>query len=422
MFNPYLCDYPAHHRHSPKRTHAEMERSHRENTDASASRHSTSHSHRTSSPLPDSPLSNNHQQHQQQQHQHQQQQHHHQQRRSHPQTSGLHLPPIRTRFAGDGFDYRRPVMSTAAAANSSASNVIDLTSDDDTGTRAVPAASTRATRPPRFPREIIDLCDDDPQPERANSSRQRNRAPSSPEVEVTFSRRVPMEQRAEFDEVTRFFREALQGAQQEQRRGGANGGPPRFLQPPQTNHRTIEQYNQILNERTSVRRGNAAGRSRGERGEGQARQLPLPFLARAIATHDHDDILNVGTRPQIMEGLFNYTDVAFNLGDREPSPATYSAPDAAGPGFTRSPEENEVLVCPNCDSELCAGDEGSLKRQVWIIKGCGHAYCGECTTYRTSTRRKGKDCAGLAATFSRCVVKGCEKKCSNRSHMIQLFL
>lgn len=255
----------------------------------------------------------------------------------------------------------------------STSNVIDLTSDD------APAASTRASRPPRFPREIIDLCEDEPPNEAA---------PPSPEVEVTFARRVPRDPRA-----TRFFGEVLDGARR------INGGLPRL--------------NQILNDRTSVR----GGRRRSE-----GRPAHFPHLRRAVGV-DPDDILGDHQAPRLMMGLFNYTQPAFDLGnDREPTPATYSAPAAAGPGFTRSPDEDDVLVCPNCDAELCAGDEGSLKRQVWIIKSCGHAYCGECTTFRTQAKRKGKDRAGLSSTFSKCVVKGCEKRCSNRTHMIQLFL
>ncbi|KAK8154328.1 hypothetical protein IWX90DRAFT_489611 [Phyllosticta citrichinensis] len=315
-------------------------------------------------------------------------------------------------------------MSTSTT--NTASNVIDLTSDDDTGARAAPAASTRASRPPRFPREIIDLCEDEPQNEQANN-RQRHRPPPSPEVEVTFARRVPRDQRSDFEDAARFFDNMLEGALENTRRsGGVNGGLPRFPQPPHTNRHTLDHYNQILNDRTSVRRANAAaagGRSRSQRSEGRAAHFP--HLRRAVGV-DPDDILGgMGDyqAPRLMMGLFNYTQAAFDLGnEREPTPATYSAPEAAGPGYTRSPEENEVLVCPNCDAELCAGDEGSLKRQVWIIKACGHAYCGECTTFRTQSKRKGKDRVGLFSTFSKCVVKGCEKKCSNRTHMIQLFL
>ena len=71
----------------------------------------------------------------------------------------------------------------------------------------------------------------------------------------------------------------------------------------------------------------------------------------------------------------NFGMVGFDLGyggDRpEPPPPTYEAPPPAPEGFTRSPEEDDVLVCPNCDSELCKGDD-DVKKQVWIAKQCVH--------------------------------------------------
>lgn len=75
----------------------------------------------------------------------------------------------------------------------------------------------------------------------------------------------------------------------------------------------------------------------------------------------------------------NFNVVGFNLGFNHenendgpaPSPPTYDAPEKAPQGFTRSPEEKDVLVCPNCEDELCVG-ESELKKQVWIVKNCGH--------------------------------------------------
>ena len=75
----------------------------------------------------------------------------------------------------------------------------------------------------------------------------------------------------------------------------------------------------------------------------------------------------------------NFGIVGFDLGyggghQAEPPPPTYEAPPPAPEGFTRNPEENDVLVCPNCDSELCKGDD-DIKKQVWISKKCGHVSC-----------------------------------------------
>lgn len=70
---------------------------------------------------------------------------------------------------------------------------------------------------------------------------------------------------------------------------------------------------------------------------------------------------------------FDYLTVAFAVGGEPARPATpnYEAPPPAEPGFTRSPGENEEIVCPNCGDELCTGKD-EVKQQVWVIKGCGH--------------------------------------------------
>ncbi|KAK8189474.1 uncharacterized protein BKA78DRAFT_170534 [Phyllosticta capitalensis] len=372
-----------------------MERSHRQPTNASTSRISSS--------LLDLTLPNEQQP----------------PRRPHPQTSGLHLPPIHTRFAGDGLDYRRPVMTTTATSSSAAPNFIDLTSDDDSATRAAPPASTRASRPPRFPNEIIDLCNDDS----PNNASFANRPPPSPEVEFISARQV-----APTPGIN--LRRVLEAARGGNGGGGVNGGHPRFTQPEQnTTRRAAER---ILNERTSVQGTRRAPRPttprrrhHHHRGNSNTdHRADLAYLRQAMGGGDPAEVLGFGTFPRLMPGLLNYEMTGFDLGnEREPSPPpTYKAPDAAGPGFTRSPEEDEVLVCPNCDAELCDGDEGSKKRQVWIIKACGHAYCGECTFYRGSSKRKGKDVRNLSPAFKECVVNGCHKKCKNPSAMIQLFL
>ena len=50
---------------------------------------------------------------------------------------------------------------------------------------------------------------------------------------------------------------------------------------------------------------------------------------------------------------------------------TYDAPPPPRGGFTRSPKEHDFLVCPNCEDELGVGED-EAKRQVWIVKACGH--------------------------------------------------
>ena len=73
--------------------------------------------------------------------------------------------------------------------------------------------------------------------------------------------------------------------------------------------------------------------------------------------------------------MMDYNMTAFDLGvegggNRPPTP-TYSPPPPAEKGFTRGPEEDEVVVCPNCGDELAMGDS-DIKQEVWVVKTCGH--------------------------------------------------
>jgi hypothetical protein len=50
---------------------------------------------------------------------------------------------------------------------------------------------------------------------------------------------------------------------------------------------------------------------------------------------------------------------------------TYTTPGKPRDGYTRSAGEDDAIVCPNCDEELGVG-ETDIKRQCWISKKCGH--------------------------------------------------
>ncbi|KAJ4982832.1 hypothetical protein SVAN01_11680 [Stagonosporopsis vannaccii] len=126
--------------------------------------------------------------------------------------------------------------------------------------------------------------------------------------------------------------------------------------------------------------------------------------------------------------LLNFGAVGFDLGyggnQPEPAPPTYEAPPPAPEGFTRSPDEDDILVCPNCDSELCKGDD-DIKKQVWIAKQCGHIYCGECAANRSikkSAKGKEKQVPLKTKPFKECVVEGCGKKVSSSKAMFQVFM
>ncbi|KAF2138797.1 uncharacterized protein K452DRAFT_300867 [Aplosporella prunicola CBS 121167] len=320
-------------------------------------------------------------------------------------------------------------MSTTQAMPPHAADIIDLTSEDDpslsdsstqpSSNPLPPLQSTRASRPPRFAREIIDLSEDTPQDTTAGGQQQAIHIPSSPEVQIVSSRRIAPESVDLTDD------DLVEGTWQE----GVNRGPPGT-----GGHRTrvtaggFPQPRPYLERRVRELFGQAAPH-RADRGTRTADRNRRHFPNRAASRFN----INLDFMQPIMDfvgpGPLDYHMPAFTLGhDQEPTPPppTYAPPKDAGQGFTRSPKENEVVVCPNCDSELCTGPEDSEKRQVWIVKACGHAYCGECAQNRHTSKRKGKEPAGssssrLPQTFSRCVVKGCEKKCHSRSAMIQLF-
>ncbi|KAG0127091.1 hypothetical protein HOY82DRAFT_86456 [Tuber indicum] len=55
----------------------------------------------------------------------------------------------------------------------------------------------------------------------------------------------------------------------------------------------------------------------------------------------------------------------------------YKAPPPAREGFTRSPKDTDILVCPECQTELGAESTDGAQEQVWASK-CGHCYCGKC--------------------------------------------
>ncbi|KAI7258372.1 hypothetical protein KC352_g10692 [Hortaea werneckii] len=133
--------------------------------------------------------------------------------------------------------------------------------------------------------------------------------------------------------------------------------------------------------------------------------------------------------------MMDFETPAFDLGlgghHRPPTPK-YDPPAPAEEGFTRSPGEDEEVVCPNCGDELGMG-ASEEKQQVWCVKGCGHVYCGECAHNRHRTlSKKGKarasdlpaSTAAAAAPpppFKKCVVDGCGKA-TGKSNMFQIYL
>jgi hypothetical protein len=79
-------------------------------------------------------------------------------------------------------------------------------------------------------------------------------------------------------------------------------------------------------------------------------------------------LLQMGAPPVMNFGMTGF-DIGMGM-NREVTPK-YEPPPGPEKGFTRSPGEDEVVVCPNCGDELAMGDT-EMKQEIWAIKTCGH--------------------------------------------------
>ena len=88
-----------------------------------------------------------------------------------------------------------------------------------------------------------------------------------------------------------------------------------------------------------------------------------------------DDVMFIDGVPQIdLPGQLDFLRQGFAMGNvPQPQlpPPTYDAPASPRTGYTRSPTEDDMLVCPNCEEELGMGKD-EVKKQVWVAKKCGH--------------------------------------------------
>jgi hypothetical protein len=326
---------------------------------------------------------------------------------AHPSTSNLQLPgvenmpsPAPRRFAGDGFDYRRPAGATREPdptlvdlsgedddddihVLNRVEDVIDLTADDSGYGASQDGSSRRGQgnngegeahrssqnrnmdngshRLPRGMDIIIDLDNGDEDWALASPP---PAAPRSPEIQFLSARAINPQRRAQHaapqpdgDEVEFVGSNALSEEEQLRRR-----------------HRDMDRALNLLGDmrgrfthlRAQVDRFNAeVSRT--------AATFPRPPIVPPRGAPRARGHVHVGFAAP---GLLDFDMVAFDMGldpGRAPQapPPTYQAPPAAPQGFVRSPEEEGALVCPNCEEELCVGDN-EVKRQVWIVKTCGH--------------------------------------------------
>ncbi|GKZ23322.1 hypothetical protein AbraIFM66951_011715 [Aspergillus brasiliensis] len=306
-------------------------------------------------------------------------------------TPGPSLPPLR-RYPGDGLDLRRPATSQPSE------DVIDLTDEPDTPLQNSSLQDPRTTneasrpRPPRFPRdiltEVVDL-----EEEVDDNDQQQQQPPSSPEVE--------------------FIGATVRRPQLPP--------PPQPPPPPPRSNEGFympslwQQMLQFRSPRPPVRFENHGRPDVSFRGF--RRHPPMSDV----------ESFWIGDGPAGAIDLTINLDVDGPLGldyqltglTRQRTPANaYKPPSPPPEGFTRNVAEDDVVVCPNCDMELGTGDE--TKQQIWVVKQCGHVYCGDCASNRSLS--KAKKNASKAKPFSKCQVFGCGKPVSSPKSMFQIYL
>ncbi|KAI5367824.1 Putative E3 ubiquitin-protein ligase complex, subunit SLX5/Rfp1 [Septoria linicola] len=398
--------------------------------------------------------------------------------------SRLALPPPPLHFPGDGLDYRRPVMSRDGSGSNSSSTrrpgaaagVIDLTEEEDshengghmtsasehTGT----AGASRAQRGPRFGRNIIDL---ESEAEDEAHTRTNSHAPALPATRPNWLTLFPTRQPSTTNPHPRFSglrrpdrisparrAEMDDSAGRRSRHNRLNGESTR-------GHRSVTPYPNGATEPIDLtgedddvvflemRAGVNAARPETTAGSGTRSMLDrvndlremagdgrlfgrLWGLGAASNTNARDEGIAMGgprgqirfaaPMPGFMPVTMGYDAPAFDLGlgGNDSAEKSYDPPPAASEGFTRSPGEDEIVVCPNCGDEL-AVSENEKKAEVWIIKKCGHAYCGNCVQLRTKAARgKGKAPAhSMPMPFKECVVHGCKEKAGPKA-MLHVYV
>ncbi|KAH7342805.1 hypothetical protein BKA65DRAFT_478677 [Rhexocercosporidium sp. MPI-PUGE-AT-0058] len=139
---------------------------------------------------------------------------------------------------------------------------------------------------------------------------------------------------------------------------------------------------------------------------------------------------------QAMPHALDYQHVAF----ADPKPEHIPPPPARS-GFTRSPKEDLVLVCPSCEEELIQNNEieeplvkksgkAPTKKEreehpFWVVKDCGHVYCNACFQVRTTSGKTGfiesTNRSKKGKSFA-CAVEDCESDVKGKDKWVGVFL
>ena len=294
--------------------------------------------------------------------------------RRQPESSSLNRnfppPPSPIRFPGDGLDFRRPTMSTGTSHTqqsppTATSNIIDLTEEADVPSTNVEeserlAARRRAQRRSALRRAARAHRDGTAErPISLSAPRDpgmRSRS-NSPEVEFLHARNV--DRPGQMASRTPETHSRPPGAGPRQASNGpynrALGGVGGF-----GDWLTITHFQSLITSALNTRRRNFA---------------ESDFFLRSHrqpSTQSRRSMTSVLGTVTFSQPDLNFETPAFSLNSQPPAP-TYEKPPAPRDGYVRSPGEDDVLICPNCEDELGAGKD-DLQRQVWVAKSCGHVW------------------------------------------------
>ncbi|KAL9606803.1 MAG: hypothetical protein Q9179_000011 [Wetmoreana sp. 5 TL-2023] len=261
------------------------------------------------------------------------------------------LPSLR--FPGDGLDFRRPALTPVS------NNVIDLT-DDNTPLAVQPqfrpnprvrsSIESQSNNTRRVAADLIDVDEESTGASIDSSSR-------SPDLELIGVRSIRSQPTSDTEP------RRTHGTRPER--------PPANLRPPGLSHHSHTEEHPFTVGGWNALRQHAQGRESQQR---VARQTARHFHHLLHLDHPMPPALLHGGQEILLPGDLDFVAQGFQMGDvRQTQPAlpTYEAPSPPRSGFTRSPKEEDALVCPNCAEELGVGIDES-KRQVWVIKACGH--------------------------------------------------
>ncbi|KAI4279311.1 MAG: hypothetical protein LQ337_000342 [Flavoplaca oasis] len=253
---------------------------------------------------------------------------------SFPNFSMPNLPTFR--FAGDGLDYRRPTPTVPLPNNQ---DIIDLTEDHSPEVQRQPRPISR-TNPGNF----IDIDEE-------STTVNVDDASQSPDLELLEVRSIRSQNTSVPDHRPR-----------------ENARPRSILRPPRTENQpfAVGGWDGL--------RQHAQGHRSNHNHETARR---FHHLLQTNHPNPRREMLLMHQSPDIiLPGDLDFVTQGFQMGDvtnrQQPPPLpTYDAPSPAMQGFTRSPKEDDVLVCPMCGNELGTG-KSERNRQVWVIKACGH--------------------------------------------------